>query len=117
MDNERTNRSAAVLISRTLENALQYVRGTGQWFSARDKDAVMSQLIEAQKELDKLNAVVEAARGLIDEEQQIWIRENEYNQSAKYCAFCMSSDGHDSECEFEALHRAVTALAAVGEGE
>lgn len=65
MNSERVNRSTAAKISRTLENALQYVRGTGEWFSARNKTAVISQLIEAQKELDKLNAVVEAARVLL----------------------------------------------------
>ena len=56
MSDERINR-----LSRTLENVLHYIRGTGQWFSARNKTAVMSQLVEAQKELDKLQAVVKAA--------------------------------------------------------
>ena len=64
MDSERMNRSALAKISRTLENTLQYIRGTGKWFSARDKGAVLSQLIDAQKELDKAAKVIEAARGL-----------------------------------------------------
>jgi len=77
MDKGRTNRSPAAKVSRTLENALQYVRGTGQWFSARNETAVVSQLIEAQKELDKLAAVVEAAWEIVadavaDDELNNW---------------------------------------------
>lgn len=51
MSDERISR-----LSRTLENALQYIRGTGEWFSSQNKGAVLSQLIEAQKEVERLQA-------------------------------------------------------------
>jgi hypothetical protein len=53
-------------LSRTLENAILHIRGEAQWFSARNKDAVIYQLVEAQKEVAALQAVADAARECAD---------------------------------------------------